>query len=113
MTVNCNVTIYHREYDKETRRDIYIRSCHEAWAFVRSGARVSADGFADDSSCIIRIPTRNSIMASVGDLLVVGRGEDIISTADLSDGYSTILTITDNRRGNSPHWRLDCRGDGV
>ncbi len=111
MMTNCTVTIYHRE--SAGRTDTYTRMVKRAWLFGRKGARVAADGFADDSSCIIRIPTADKINVKVGDLVIVGEGADIVSAADLSDGYTTIMSVTDNRRGSSPHWRLDGRGDGV
>jgi hypothetical protein len=109
MLTNCTVTIYHRDRKSGT----YMRDVRRAWLFGRSGARVSTDGFAEDSTCVLRIPTMDQISASVGDLLILGEGVDIVSAADLADGYSTIMTVTDNRRGGSPHWRIDGRGDGV
>lgn len=109
MMTNCTVTIYHRDRKNGT----YTRIVKRAWLFGRSGARVSTDGFADDSNCIVRIPTADKLDVRPGDLLIIGEGADIVSAADLADGYTTVMTVTDNRRGGSPHWRIDGRGDGV
>ncbi len=99
------VRIYHLNDDKAS----YTFSDHEATVFKRKGMFAQGAGFAPSGTSSVRIFTEAEINVSEGDYIALS-GSDA-AEPDKSR-CSVIATVTDNRRGANPHWRLTTGGSG-
>lgn len=109
MITNTSLTIYHKEYDKTTRLEKWIRQNYsQVWWFGGKGASVNK-GYDNANDVDIRIPyNQNEIDIAniqIGDILVKGDiATDITTQQDLSEfEYYNITSINDNNFGNNPH----------
>ena len=100
-------TLYHKIKGRtETWEKYEIPS---AWYFGGKGSRLNK-GLAEANDLQVRIPYGQIAIENIaiGDLIIIGKGNDILKTSDLSE-YFTITSINDNNFGNSPHIHLGAR----
>lgn len=111
---NTGVTVYHREYDPDTRCDVWMPAYYpEASWYAAEGATISTQGESADDKAVIRLFTREDIPLAVGDMAVRGAAQQPVTTsAEIKELYPDsikILRIRDNRRGSArlQHWRIE------
>lgn len=108
MITNSSLTIYHKEYDEETRLDKWKRYNYDkVWFFGGKGASVNK-GYNNANDVDVRIPYNNEINInniSIGDILVKGNLTQEITTQQDLVNYDVfnITSINDNNFGNNPH----------
>ena len=108
------VTLLHKTYDPNTRLDQWESVVYQnaSW-YGKQAAAVGDNGLNTADEYTVRIFTKETVAAAVGDLLV--RGEftgPFAGTGQLAGWeFCTITGVRDNRRGLSSifHWRLDGR----
>jgi hypothetical protein len=100
------ITLYHKT---KGRTESWTKYSVKAWYFGGHGSRMNK-GLVDANDLQIRIPYGLIAIGNIaiGDLVIIGEGQDITKTSDLSD-YYTITSINDNNFGNSPHIHLGAR----
>ena len=109
MITNSSLTIYHRELDKTTRFEKWIRTNYEnVWIFAGKGARVNK-GYDDVNNIDVRIPYNSNQIdlnkIQIGDILVNKSINNDISTQQDLKGLEVynITSINNNNFGNNPH----------
>lgn len=112
MITNSSLTIYHKEYDKTTRLDKWIRYNYKnVWFFGGKGASVDK-GYDNANDVEIRIPyDTNKVEINkihIGDILVKGTLEADITTQQDLINYETynVTSIKNNDFGYNPHIHL-------
>lgn len=130
MTTNADITIYNREYDPESRSDIWHHTViRNVWFHVDNKVSQTDSGLKSANICKIRIPEKSpekkyldpeSYAAAESkdgywtiqedDIVVQGACPwEITRPADLQGlhkRYWKITSWSDNRFGCSPHWRI-------
>lgn len=108
MITNASLTIYHKEYDENTRLDKWKRYNYDkVWFFGGKGASINK-GYDNANDVDIRIPYSNKVdinNVAIGDILIKGTVNiDITTQQDLSSyEIYNITSINDNKFGNNPH----------
>ena len=110
MITNKSVTIYHKDFDENTRLETYTRYCYtDVWYFGGKGAGINS-GYNEANDVQIRIPyNKNDGLDvnnfAIGDIIVEGTLDTDITTQSDLDGYTiyNITSITDNNFGNNQH----------
>lgn len=104
MTTNADITLYHAEYDSVQRLNVYKATYYPAvsW-YCDSKATVTDRGLQAADVVKVRIPTTEAVELAKGDKLVKGKCGD--ATPPMERAF-TVLSFSDNRRGNLPHWRI-------
>lgn len=112
MITNSSLTVYHKEYNEETRLDKWIRYNYDkVWFFGGKGAGINK-GYDNANNVDIRIPYDvNKVditKIKIGDILVKGTlTQEIITQQDLINyDVFNITSINDNNFGNNPHIRI-------
>lgn len=112
MITNSSLTVYHKEYNEETRLDKWIRYNYDkVWFFGGKGAGINK-GYDNANNVDIRIPYNvNEVditKIKIGDILVKGTlTQEIITQQDLINyDVFNITSINDNNFGNNPHIRI-------
>jgi len=105
------ITVCHKEIDPSTRLEnwtkYYYNNC---WWFDVKGS-VVRDGYQYNNRVEIRIPYSKNKTASInnisiGDILYIGRLENVVeSQADVPNAYN-VTSITNNTFGGEPHIHL-------
>ena len=114
MITNTSLTIYHKEYDEETRLDKWKRHNYDkVWFFGGKGASINK-GYDNANNVDVRIPYDNNLSINniaIGDILVKGTITNEISTQQDLLNYEiyNITSITDNKFGNNPHIHIGGR----
>lgn len=114
MITNASLTIYHKEYDEETRLDKWKRYNYDkVWFFGGKGASINK-GYDNANNVDVRIPYDNNLDVNniaIGDILVKGTITNEISTQQDLLNYEiyNITSITDNKFGNNPHIHIGGR----
>lgn len=130
MITNSDITIYNREYDPESRSDIWYRTViRNVWLYVDNKVSLTDSGLKSADICKIRIPEGSpekeyldpESYAAVGNKErywtiqeddIVAQGAcpwEITRPADLQEmhkRYWKVVSWSDNRFGCSPHWRI-------
>ncbi len=112
MQTNADITIYHKEFDPQTRLDQWTYTQYEGvnW-YAKRAVSVTDKGLSSANTLTVRIPTKDKVNAAIGDIVVRGFiNRDITQPKELSDCERFIITgMKDNRRGSSSmwHWRLE------
>lgn len=101
------ITLYHKTKGKSPTWTKYEVS--KAWYFGGHGSSLNK-GIAEANDLQVRIPYGLISISNIelGDLVIIGEGNNIDKTSDLSD-YYTITSINDNNFGNSPHIHLGAK----
>lgn len=111
MISNSNLTIYHKTFDNNRKKDNWERTVYEnIWWFGGKGGYRSK-GFEDANDVEVRIPLSKNINTSkiaIGDLLVKGTStQEIDSQTDLkTDEVYTVMSISINDFGINQHIHL-------
>lgn len=112
MITNSSLTVYHKEYNEETRLDKWIRYNYDkVWFFGGKGAGINK-GYDNANNVDIRIPYGvNEVDIAnikIGDILVKGTLTQEITTQQDLINYDVfnITSINDNNFGNNPHIRI-------
>ena len=114
MITNASLTIYHKEYDEETRLDKWKRYNYDkVWFFGGKGVSINK-GYDNANNVDVRIPYGNNLSVNniaIGDILVKGTITNEISTQQDLLNYEiyNITSITDNKFGNNPHIHIGGR----
>lgn len=112
MITNTSLTVYHQEYDEDTRSNKWVRFNYpKVWFYGGKGSSTNK-GYDNANDVQIRIPySENNLDINnfkIGDILVKGTlTEDITTQQDLSnyDIYN-LTSYNDNTFGNNPHVHL-------
>lgn len=106
MLVNSSLTVYHKvEVDHDYK---WVRYFYKnIWWFGGKGSSTNK-GYDNANDVQIRIPydlNKNLDITkfSIGDILVKGSHEDIVSENDLNIPYYNITALNDNTYGYSRH----------
>ena len=112
MLVNSSLTVYHKveiDHDyKWVRYNYGDKSNNKVWFYGGKGASLN-NGLENANDCQIRIPYDDTLAINnfgIGDILVRGEYEDIVSENDLKDlniPYYNITSLTNNIFGNNKH----------
>lgn len=107
MITRGYITLYHKTKGRHPSWNKY--EIHNVWYFGGHGSRFNK-GIAEANDLQVRIPYGLIEVEniSIGDLIVIGKGNDITTTSELEE-YYTINSINDNNFGNSPHIHLGAR----
>ena len=115
MITNTSLTIYHKEYNEETRLDKWKRYNYEkVWFFGGKGAGINK-GYVNANDVNVRIPYDSNILdianIEIGDILVKGNISKEINTQQDLLNYEVynITSINDNKFGNNPHVHIGGR----
>ena len=114
MITNASLTIYHKEYDEETRLDKWKRYNYDkVWFFGGKGASINK-GYDNANNVDVRIPYDNNLSVNniaIGDILIKGTITNEISTQQDLSNYEiyNITSINDNKFGNNPHIHIGGR----
>ena len=109
MLVNSSLTVYHKvEIDHDYKRIKYFYK--NIWWFGGKGASLNK-GYSEANDVQIRIPydlnpSLDYNNFGIGDILVQGEYEDIVSENDLKDlniPYYNITSLNNNVFGNNKH----------
>ncbi len=111
---NAQITLYHREYDEATRRDVWTRRQFAAasW-YMQAGAEAGTGGETAADHAVVRIYTDVPLAAAPGDMIVPCLADAEVSGSvqikQLYPGSIKVLRVRDNRRGSLAlrHWRLE------
>ncbi len=115
MVVNSSLTVFHKEFDKINRVEIWIRSNYgskdnpKVWLNGGKGSFINK-GYENANDIQIRIPYDINPKLDIdnfklGDIIIQGKLDfDIKSPKDLSD-YETysITSVSNNTFGNNKH----------
>lgn len=101
------VTLWHWGDSGESAERKVFRGVHiyQSESIEKSG--IKEKGFHKAGKVIVRIPGNKDAQIACGDYL--GIGECIGDLPDYSKAVK-IVSVTDNRRGRSPHIKLVCGG---
>lgn len=107
MITRGTCTLYHKTKGKEPKWTKY--KIDKAWYFGGHGSALNK-GIAEANDLQVRIPYGliSIDKISIGDLIIIGEGHNIIKASDLSD-YYTITSINDNNFGSSPHIHIGAK----
>ena len=109
MLVNSSLTVYHKVI--KNREDTWVKHFYKnIWWFGGKGSSLNK-GYENANDVQIRIPyDLNSSLDynnfGIGDILVQGEYEDIVSENDLKDlniPYYNITSLNNNVFGNNKH----------
>lgn len=109
MLTNSSLTVYHKTI--QNREDKWVKYYYDkVWFFGGKGSSLNK-GFAEANDVQIRIPydlypTLDINNFGIGDILVQGEYEDIVSENDLKDlniQFYNITSLNNNVFGNSKH----------
>ena len=101
MISNGSITVYH--YDDESGE--YISTVYpEASIYRGKRITVRGSGFVNDSFLRIRVETEKEIPISTDDYVYLGSTDAPID----KNACMKVIGYGDNRRGNLPHWRIEC-----
>lgn len=101
------ITLYHKNKGRVetwTRYEVNL-----AWYFGGHGSSLNK-GIVEMNDLQVRIPYGEIAIENIaiGDLILIGKGQDITKASDLSN-YYTITSINDNNFGNTPHIHLGAK----
>lgn len=101
------ITLYHK--NKGRTQTWTKNEVSRAWYFGGHGSSLN-EGITDLNDLQIRIPYGQIDIENIaiGDLVIIGKGNNIEKTSDLSD-YYTITSINNNNFGGSPHIHLGAK----
>lgn len=109
---NADITLYHKEYDKAARMDVWTANVyHNVHWHGKRAATVADNGLKAGSTYTVRIFGAAAVLAAPGDVIV--RGDTAALTLqqakDTGAEHIKVLSVTDNRRGSLAvqHWRLE------
>lgn len=111
---NAAVTLYHRAYSEELRRDVWTHTQYPvaSW-YAHAGAEAGTGGETEADHAVVRIYTTGMLAAAPGDMLVPCLTDAEIGSSvqlkQLYPGSVKVLRVRDNRRGSPAlrHWRLE------
>lgn len=111
MICNSSLTVYHKEFNNETKLETWTRFIYNnVWFFGGVGAGINK-GYDNANDVNIRIPYDNNSNIdisnfAIGDVLVQGTiTDEIDEPTDLLNNHQlyTITSITNNTFGHNPH----------
>ena len=112
MIVNSSLTLYHRNYNEETRLNTWTRyNYNNVWWFGGKGSSTNK-GYDNANDVDVRIPYSDNDIdinnIAIGDIIVKDIIDiDITTQQDLSNYLIyNITSINDNNFGNNPHIHL-------
>ena len=107
MRINGDITLFHYDEEREKFERFYFENVYVNFKQALSKSGIKQKGFYSADKAIVRIPTKGTIFASVGDYISMGR-----DTKDTPDRLSSlkITELSDNRQGTSPHYKIVCGG---
>ena len=112
MIVNSSLTLYHRNYNEETRLNTWTRYNYQnVWWFGGKGSSTNK-GYDNANDVDVRIPYSDNNIdinnIAIGDIIVKDIIDiDITTQQDLSNYLVyNITSINDNNFGNNPHIHL-------
>lgn len=107
MKADCVITLWHFcDAAEGAARRVFKNVCvNFVSELTKSG--IKEMGLHSKDSAVVRIPTDKCIDVACGDYIRIGECED-----DMPDRGNAlkVVSVSDNRRGASPHWRLSCGG---
>ena len=110
MITNNKITYYHKVLNDETKLEEWQRHFfNDVWVFNTNGSNVNA-GLEKNNIVEVRIPfkyVKNIDIFHIGDIIAIGKLEDINRQSDLEGKeFYNITSININDFGNNPHVHL-------
>lgn len=113
MFSNADCTLYHREYDRNTRADIWTRTViTDIYWEQTNGQKLVKDGWSPDCTAFISIPFQE-IDIELQDIIIKGISEKEISTdytlTDLQKEYKekcVVISVDKYDFGDKPHFEI-------
>lgn len=115
--VTKTVTVYCKKYDEENAFDVYHGTVIKGVSFFgRVATNVSTDGTSTACEATLRIPLEavpDNLMLKNGDLVCEGtlqtEGMRPAELAELCDYVFTVVGVSRNTSGRSPHIKAVCK----
>lgn len=108
MLTNTDITIYSRQYNSETRLDVWSKMyIPVAWWFKNEKASITTDGLKKADVYTVRIPDI-SVSLQKDDYIVKGKSDIEMQTVkDLESVEKTRVTsVNYNAFGSNPHIKV-------
>lgn len=108
MITNTDITIYRREYDQESRLDIWTSTyVPKAWWFESQKSSVTTDGLKVADVTTIRIPD-TSVIVKKDDYIVKGNCDVEMATIKDLEGLEKVrvTSVNYNTFGGNPHIKV-------
>lgn len=110
MITNNFITYYHKKLNQRTKLEEWeTHYFDDVWVFGGKGSSVNK-GYENANDVDVRIPIKYVIdknLFKVGDIIVIGKHNNINKQSDLSDTeFYNIKSININDFGNNPHVHL-------
>ena len=114
MIKNADITLYHKEYDPDTRGDQWgFTQYPEVSWYGGQAVSVGENGLNTADKYTVRIFTKDAVKAEAGDIVVKGMISIPITSASQLKAYEkfTVTSVQDNRRGSPGmhHWKLEVK----
>lgn len=109
MIINSEITYYHKRID-ENKTTVYDKYVFEkVWLFGGKGSSINR-GYENANDVDVRIPleyVKDESIFQIGDIIAVGKQEDIEIQSDLEGKeFYNITSINVNNFGNNSHVHL-------
>ena len=110
MITNKSITYYHKVLNPETRLEEWQKSIFsKVWLFGGKGSTIN-NGYENANNVKVRIPmmyVKDTSIFSIGDIVAVGKQNDISSQSDLEGiEFYNVTSVNINNFGNNPHIHL-------
>lgn len=110
MITNKAITIFHKGTDETTKLETWTKEyISSAWVFATKVAKTDK-GYSNTNKVEVRIPmpfVKDASLFKVGDIIVIGKQEDITKQSDLAGKeFWNITSRNINDFGTRPHIHL-------
>lgn len=109
MITNNSITYYHKELGNDKLETWTKTIFDNVWVFGGKGSSVNK-GYENANDIDVRIPidiVENTNIFQIGDIIAIGRQNDITKQIDLKEiEFYNVTSVTVNNFGNNPHIHL-------
>lgn len=106
--LGCDKTVTLVHHEGLENEDVYVCTLLEGASLYKKNTIItSGEGARPYNTTEVRIMGTMDLPVALGDYIVIGAAENVKTPSDLAGRDKLRITsITDNRRGGLPHWRL-------
>ena len=113
MIINETITYYHKSLNNTTKLEEWTKTIFDSvWVYRRTRA-MQDKGYENSNNINVRIPMKfikDVEIFSIGDIVAIGKQNDIIKQTDLKNiEFYNVTDIHINNFGNNPHIYLGGR----